>query len=280
MQEFRNVESYRANIEIFCWDIKTRNSSVDNTKEINYYLVIDTLFNEAFSHWVFESAIWLPEYFKLKEQHPNLKVLLRQKRGFKTIFLDYLGIDYEFDNSLPYDVCHNVDYSFRNFVPENNICYFPKFVSLNQVEHVDLDFFSMQLDKFLNCLNIVGQEKTINTLLMPRQSKENFAANDRSIPIDNITGTILNTDEIKTIKDQIEMIQKSKNIILTYGSAFFVNGLFASNSNIIVLGDRFKHHELFPLLQFIYKKMCETNKVYILPFKNVYNQSDVENLLA
>ncbi len=37
------------------------------------------------------------------------------------------------------------------------------------------------------------------------------------------------------MKEQIKLLQKSKNIYTMFGSAFMVNGFFSSNSNIYVI---------------------------------------------
>ena len=50
----------------------------------------------------------------------------------------------------------------------------------------------------------------------------------------NINHYILNTDTITDLKDQIDLIEKSENIIINDGSALLINGLFAKNSNIYV----------------------------------------------
>ena len=50
----------------------------------------------------------------------------------------------------------------------------------------------------------------------------------------NINHCILNTDNINNIKDQIELVEKSENIIIPDGSALLINGLFGKNSNIYV----------------------------------------------
>ena len=153
---------------------------------------------------------------------------------------------------------------------------------MNQVENANVELFSNQLTIFLNDLKLSDYEKMINTLIMPRQSKENFKPNDRTINMDYNwpNAVILNTDTVTNLINQIELIIKSKNIVLTYGSPFFVNGLFAKNSNIIVLGDNFKHHEVFPYLQHVYQEILKYgNTVHFSVSKSNYCYKDIENLL-
>ena len=78
---------------------------------------------------------------------------------------------------------------------------------------------------------------------MGDRSKENYINTDNTgkcyniinyLKDKNINHYILNTDTITDIKDQIDLIEKSENIIINDGSALLINGLFAKNSNIYV----------------------------------------------
>jgi hypothetical protein len=79
---------------------------------------------------------------------------------------------------------------------------------------------------------------------MPRQIKENFVGNERTYNIEDILSKVadvpdslvLNTDNIKSLQEQIDLVNSSKNIILTGGSPYFFNGMISNNANIIVLG--------------------------------------------
>jgi hypothetical protein len=78
---------------------------------------------------------------------------------------------------------------------------------------------------------------------MPRQTKENYVGNNRRYNIEDISSkvaelpdtVILNTDNIKSLQEQIDLVNSSKNIILTGGSAYFFNGMISNNANIVVL---------------------------------------------
>lgn len=63
-------------------------NNINNINNIQYYLIIDTKDYDAFGHWVFESAIYIPFYIKLKEIYPNIKIHLKSKKKFKDIFLN------------------------------------------------------------------------------------------------------------------------------------------------------------------------------------------------
>ena len=47
---------------------------------------------------------------------------------------------------------------------------------------------------------------------------------------------IIDVDKLNSIREQIQIIQSAKNIIIEHGSAYTINGgMFARNSNILVL---------------------------------------------
>lgn len=90
------------------WEI---DASIEDVRPSNdIFLVIDTLYNEAFAHWVFESAIYLELFNSLKNVYPNIKLKLNAKRTFKILFCKLFNI------TEP-DIVHEL--------PEYNTCIFP-----------------------------------------------------------------------------------------------------------------------------------------------------------
>lgn len=82
-------------------------------------------------------------------------------------------------------------------------------------------------------------------------------------------GVLLHTDEIIDLKDQITPLHLSKNVILTGGSPYFVNGLFCQDTTLVVLDDFMVHQMNEHIkLKFIHEKICEKNKVYMVQNKN------------
>jgi hypothetical protein len=123
-----------------------------------------------------------------------------------------------------------------------------------------------------NCNIIYQLEKTIDNLFFPRSKKENYAANDRIINYDKIykllegkNYTEYDTINTKDLKEQIKLLVSSQNIILDWGSSFFVNGLFCNNSNIFFYGCRI--HELnFEGLKIIYEIHKENNNIKYISY--------------
>ena len=124
---------------------------------------------------------------------------------------------------------------------------------------------------------------------MPRQRKENYKHNDRcyhTLDIENFiqksNGVLLHTDEIVVLKDQIIPLHRSKNVILTGGSPYFVNGLFCQDTNLVVLDD-FMVHQMkgYIKLQYIHDKISEKNKVCMVHNKNnTFSYDDIKAYLA
>jgi hypothetical protein len=82
-------------------------------------------------------------------------------------------------------------------------------------------------------------EKQIENLVLPRSKSENYLPNDRHIDYTNIYALLNNkeyvsydTQETDNFREQIALLQKSKNIFVYWGSAFVVNGFFSKDSNI------------------------------------------------
>jgi hypothetical protein len=267
----RNVIQYE--IENFnTWVVK---NGEDNIFDGSYYFIIDTLYHDAFAHWVFESAIYLMLFLELKKEYPRLKLHFKEKKKYKESFAQYFGIDVN-------DITYNLE--------PNNLCIFPSPISCLNIRDSN-HFFEQYVDDLFEHFNF-SVDKEYDILLSPRGKLENFKNNDRIVDTNDIERTlermkstcIMYTDNLKDLNTQIEEIKKSKTIIITDGSPFMVNGMFAKNSVIIVLGNIFKEQmEIYKKNNYIYKKICENNNVIFLQSSsgnNTFCYSDVCRLLS
>jgi hypothetical protein len=229
-----NVKDY-SYIDYDKWLI---NINYDDNKEeaTNHYMIIDTLHNDAFGHWVYESAIYLLLFIQLRQLYPKIKLHLQCHKEYKRMFYEHFGID-KMDVTLE--------------LTPNNICIFPLPISANNKNTICSDYIA-QMDAFCSYIRSsvpTNLNKNISILLMPRQTKENYVGNDRSYNIEDIYSNldklpntvVLNTDNIKTLREQIELVNSSKNIILHSGAAYCFNGMISNNANILVL-DASHHH--------------------------------------
>ena len=73
------------------WIVHT-DASAATSSSAPAYLIIDHYSSDAFAHWIYESAIYLPAYSTLKEIYPSLKLVLSAKKDFKRLFCNYLKI--------------------------------------------------------------------------------------------------------------------------------------------------------------------------------------------
>ena len=254
----KNVRNYTYK-DFNKWIINTSINN-DNSNE-TYYLIIDTKFNDAFAHWVYESGLYLLLYNKLKKIYPNIKLHLDYRRKYKKIFCEYFNI---FESDIVYEF------------PPNNNCIFP--IPITSLNNISIsNEYKIQLDLFISCFRHDNDNKNINILLLPRQIKENYKVNDRTYDLNNISSFILkdsrnqvlNTDEIEKLDFQINLVNSSNNVILTGGSPYFVNGIFCKNSNIIVIDDFIIGQiSTYPKLKYIHNKILETNTVNIIKINN------------
>ncbi len=237
------------------------------------YIVLDTKFHDAFGHWFFESAIWLPKIKWVLDSYPNAKLYLREIKTFKLQILEYFGI-------MQNKIC-------TEFSEPKNVCIFPNpCTAFNDIN--DFTKFKTMLEEFSREFHREPVAKNISYLLMPRQKKENFSYNDRKVGTDDLeryvekiqTSCIFNTDHSPSFTSQVNSLQSSHHILVTDGSPFAVNGFLAKNSVIFVLGD-----SLVPAQRQYQKKLqalCEHIEhhnavMYIHGPNNVFTKDFIES---
>lgn len=201
-----------------------------SNEDSQIYIILDTQFHEAFGHWFFESAIWIPKIRDILNMYPNAKIHLKEIKGYKSQILEFFDIP--------------PDRLSTQFREGNNVCIFvDPCTAINELtEH---NKFTAMLKDFAKEFYAMPTKKTIDYLLMPRQKKENYVSNDRTVRSDDLedylmkipNSHIFNTDFSPSFSDQINVVQNSKHILLTDGSPFLVNAFIAHHSVIIVLGD-------------------------------------------
>jgi hypothetical protein len=221
-----------------------------------YYFVIDLTFHDAFAHWVYESAIYLPIFSKLKKIYPTLKIVLKEKKQFKLLFLKFFDI-------MEIDIMYDAD------IQPNNVCLFPSPISALNDNNIT-DNYKQIILKFITMFSQSSViQPTYDYIILPRQSKENYKHNDRLYnmnvlydAVSSITNnyTILHTDIIKDLQDQIKAIQPASNVILTDGSPFLVNNLFCNNQKILILDTVTQYQSSFLFKQqYIIDTICRSN---------------------
>jgi len=195
-----------------------------------YYFVIDLVFHDAFAHWVYESAIYLPIFTKLKEIYPTIKIVLKEKKQFKSLFLKFFNI---METDIVYDM-HS-----------NNVCLFPSPISALNDNHNLTDVYKQIIVQFITNFSQSRIEPCLyDYIILPRQTKENYKNNDRTYDMNVLYDAVtsittkynsLHTDTIIDLKDQIAAIQSASCVILTDGSPFLVNNMFCNHQKLIVL---------------------------------------------
>jgi hypothetical protein len=205
--------------------------------DVCYFVIDFDTSHEAFAHWVYESAIYLPIFGRLKEmqKYKNIKILLNGRKRFKTLFLNFFNIPES-------DVCYSIDSG------SNNTCIFPSPISALNDNSLFSDRYMQIVDRFIGIFNNYVTVPVIETryeyTVLPRQVLENFVSNDRTYNMDFVyeiiraeskSYCILNTDGITDLADQILAVRSSPNVVVTDGSPFLVNNMFCRNQNIYVV---------------------------------------------
>ncbi len=197
---------------------------------LEYYFIIELVHHDAFAHWVYESAIYLPIFSKLKEIYPTIKIVLKEKKQFKSLFLNFFNI---METDVVYDM-HT-----------NNVCLFPSPISALNDNHNLTDVYKQIIEQFITIFSQSRIEsEQYDYIILPRQARENYKNNDRMYDMTSIYEVIssittkyktLHTDTILDLKDQIAEIRSASCVILTDGSPFLVNNLFCNHQKLFVL---------------------------------------------
>lgn len=253
-----HIEAINDKEQEFGWNVTEK--ELDTTGEQQIYLYLDGQFNDPFGHWVFEVGIYLPLFSLLKQQYPTLKLLNLNPKRYKDVFYKGFGL-------TPDDLASSFS--------DKNTIIFTQWNSLGDHIPYRSELFMQYIKRFWNGLvsSHVPLQKTINLLYLPRGSKENFQVNDRTLPCQEFltkhiqnyipNTTIFYTDETENIKDQIGMIRSASYILLDYGSSLLVNGFFAENSIIFVIGDNDQLHCKNPKPYFLLKDSLDRGCKYV-----------------
>lgn len=294
MFKIDNVTDYAFFLDDFAgaikcgWIYQSDNAQKDKTSpvqdNVQAYFIIDTTSHEAFSHWIGESAIYLPVFKKLKETLPMMKLVLKGPKDYKKLFLQVFDIHES-------DICYSIE-------AKSNFVIFPPIMCKNEKE-VNNELFEKLLRSFMKdvqtrCgISTVPRLGKSEILFLPRQTKENYKCNDRIILNSNeisryvtsIGGHILHTDYIKDYKEQYNKLINSKIVILDLGSSFYVNGLFINDSDIIVLSNGDELEKVYPKFKTMYDIVQQQNRLHFI--KNMgtkqqlnFNIEDIKKIIV
>jgi hypothetical protein len=260
--------------DIDTWKIKLN----ENTDIINPHIFfICEIHPTAVSHWVYESAVYLELFKLLKEKYVNIKLLIIGKKTFKTLFFNLFGISNEdviYQDISPQENTYIIPYGNTA-----NICIFPSPISSQLCKSIN-SAYSQQLIRLCNFFKKLDIENnySIETLIMPRQKKENYVSNDRSIDLSHICDffqkknynhSILNTDDITDLKQQIKLVRSSKYIILCDGAALALNLLFCSNKSFhIITRNSENQRQYYPMASLLIDTLCSFNNNKLVYFND------------
>lgn len=211
------------------WDVSYYEHTTGKIDAV--YFCVDTIYNETWPHWVDESAIYLLLFAKLKKIYPNLKLYSLKKKLFKDPMYRAFDISEE-------DVVFSIS-------TKQNKCIFPYYISL--ADHLLSFQFERHMSNFYNYIvkKCPTKEKDIDILYLPRGTKENSKGTDRTVPVQSVLLEFLSpmpnvkiffTDETTNMIDQWDMVRRAKILIVNEGGNHGINGFFAHNSKIVVLG--------------------------------------------
>jgi hypothetical protein len=266
----------------FLYNISSVSTDFDGIKTFKYHhkitnkperflMLFEIRYHQAFSHWVFESAVFLREFKHLKLVYPNLKILVNKNphRSYKNLFFNLFGIldsDIMYLDNIEDDT---VDY---NNIPPNSACIIMENLTHNSIapdvertKNLYTQFYN-DIQCIMNCtihkqnhycdLQESSKFKKIKNLWLPRNNIENYKANDRNPDYTRIkqilslkSHVVYDTILTKDFLEQIKLLTDSEEIYLDLGGSLYVNGFFCVNSVINVIGGT--PNVSYPLLNLI-----------------------------
>lgn len=242
-----------------------------NAKELGEhgtYFLMDTHNQNAFAHWIFENFVFLTMYWDIKKLYPGCKILLKERKGYKNLFL--LGSGLKAEDIVD---ASQVDFQLQTLAKEPviiqatkpNLVFFHPYLSLNNHETQEYGISAIQ--SFHRQIKQLGKEKTINILYLPRGEKENFQGLDRRYVIQDQCkrlveengGKVFYTDDNTDLMKQIEIVRSAKIILCDYGSNLWVNGFFSEDAHIVYLNIGWRQEEIFPYYAYLYHLIQSSN---------------------
>ena len=234
-------------------------TDIDVPNDLTSYLVcLDTAEGyDCVGHWMFECATYLPNILKLKNTYPSLKILLKSLKLYKLNTLIDFGFTSEDiilgDKSIGANECkchiwHSIEsnhlcHGWVTHELRNHLTFIPHFCFANAT-HPNNKLNMENLYAFKSYYGVYNPPiKTIDLLYICKSKIENYIVNRRTIinrdEIQDILkkhGAIfLETDNLKSIKEQIDIVLKAKIIVYEFGSALINSSLFANSSHSLVL---------------------------------------------
>ena len=213
--------------------------------------VIDVGMIPAFGHWVFESAIYILTYLRIKAIYSNLKLMVGTYKPYKKLFCKYLNVK---DEDILYAI------------PQGSTCIIPPPLSLTSKSVSDLH------RSLIKNMLIPHSVTSTEFLIFPRNRENNYDGNNTHVPYSELISCIertgipfrvYDTSTTMNLSSQINLVQQAKVFVIPDGSAFLVNGMFSS-CTIYVVGRlcSLEQAKIFPQIKYILDLILERNKVY------------------
>lgn len=251
---FHNVKKYTiGKYETF---VECENADFEHLSPPIIFVIAESC-DPAFAHWIYETFIFILKDFQYyKNKYGDIWCHYCVQKTYRNFFVNKMGIPDE-----------KISVEFP--LPKNNICIFPpkidlhdnvKYIKIIESTHLLPDLYPLQL------------EKNIDVLIMPRQTKENYPNNDRQYRgVKNIheilskkySCSLLETDNVKDLDTQVNLLKRSKIVIVTYGSPYFVNCVFMKNQMIVLLGTYQEQYTRFKWVEATDNFIRDNNKKFM-----------------
>lgn len=213
--------------DAYGWDVEY-DSDVSGPIE-HYYFYIDGIYNDVFPHWTLENSIYLVLFKELQTIYPSIKLLSFKEKNYKKCLYRAFNIN---ETDIVTKIKH----------PRNKIIFTK---STSQADHHTPFLYMEHVSNFYKAIvdKTATREKNIDILYLPRGTSENSRTCDIPIQahlinhLSNLKNVVIYyTDSTQNMVDQVDLVRRAKVIILNEGGNHGVNGFFAHDSDIIVLG--------------------------------------------
>jgi len=215
-----------------------------SNQQMHRFFLFETPFHGAFSHWIYESAVFLVHYIELLKEYPDLRLLVRSSpaRKYKKQIFKVFGIKdwcIHWINGDIKDDDHEINYAN---LPQPNQCIVSPVQCMTTEKLPRLDDFHQLSKKYVAFVEDKMKEERVdgNDIIFCIRGSVDLCTN--RLPNYDMAYSILkdkqylkyDSSDVENICEQFAVISTAKELFIDYGSACWVNAMFCNNATIYI----------------------------------------------
>jgi len=215
-----------------------------SNRQMKRFFLFETPCHGAFSHWIYESAVFLAHYIELLKEYPDLRLLVRSTpaRKYKKQIFKAFGIKDWCIHWINSDIKDDDSEIIYANLPQPNQCIVSPVQCMTTEYLPRLDDFYRLSKKYVKFVEQQMKEECVegNDIIFYPRGRSDLCTH--RLPNYDMAYSILKDKQylkydnsaVENICEQFAMISKSKELFIDYGSAFWVNVMFCTNATIYI----------------------------------------------